>query len=328
VAALRISIAPLTDVEAAFEIGRVCWLAEMPDIPFFTPAEYAVRIGKPRPGHLSEHYLGFLDGVPVGLLELAMPQHDNREAVYVDLIVLPDHRRQGVGRALWELAVRRTREMGRRHLIGPTTQSRPDGAAFATAVGAIPGLAELRSRLDLTTLDEALLPALLADAWTHAQGYQLIQWVGMPADDIIDDVAYLESRLYSDAPMGDLALEPEKVDAERIRQTELSLIERGRVCHHSGVLHDGRLVGWTVISGATATPEHAWQQITLVDPDHRGHRLGMLVKLANLAYIRARQPQLTAIDTYNAAANEHMLRINLAMGFRPVDTVIEWQLTL
>jgi hypothetical protein len=34
------------------------------------------------------------------------------------------------------------------------------------------------------------------------------------------------------------------------------------------------------------------------------------------------------LDTFNAASNVHMLRINRAMGFREVESVIEWQLTV
>ena len=78
-----------------------------------------------------------------------------------------------------------------------------------------------------------------------------------------------------------------------------------------------------------ATPDwHAFQQITIVDPDHRGHRLGTIAKIENLRYAMSHEPALRIIDTWNAAVNDHMISINEAIGFRPVDSWNNWQLTL
>ena len=70
---------------------------------------------------------------------------------------------------------------------------------------------------------------------------------------------------------------------------------------------------------------HAWQQITLVHPEHRGHRLGMIVKAVNLRTLRAQEPAVRMIDTFNAEVNTHMIAINEAMGFRAVDRWANWQ---
>jgi hypothetical protein len=89
-----------------------------------------------------------------------------------------------------------------------------------------------------------------------------------------------------------------------------------------------RLVAWTVLGGPHDNPEHLWQNITIVDPPHRGHRLGMIVKLENLRHVRELRPKLRAVDTFNASSNEHMLAINRTMGFRAVDSWMQWQLTV
>ncbi|MFV0405376.1 MAG: hypothetical protein ACK5LN_00900 [Propioniciclava sp.] len=57
---------------------------------------------------------------------------------------------------------------------------------------------------------------------------------------------------------------------------------------------------------------------TLVRADHRGHRLGMLVKTANLAQLQRLNPFAERIHTWNAAENAPMLAINLALGFQTV----------
>jgi hypothetical protein len=94
------------------------------------------------------------------------------------------------------------------------------------------------------------------------------------------------------------------------------------------VAPDGRLVAYTDIFQTTSVAWHAGQGDTIVEPAHRGHRLGMLVKLANLERVRRDSPELTAIDTYNADSNPWMVSINEAMGYRQYDRLGEWELDL
>ncbi|MFI5895342.1 GNAT family N-acetyltransferase [Actinoplanes sp. NPDC051513] len=325
---MNLSTGRLEDPADAYEIYRACEERDKPDVPPLALEGFVARHAHPWPGATLEHYLGFLDGVPVGYVQVELPILDNLDNVNIELSVLPAHRRQGVGRALLDLVLERARALGRKNVIAPVMSRHPDGAQFASAAAAKPALEEVRSRLDLRTVDQARHDALLAGAWQHAEGYRLILWTGVPPEEIIDDVAYLDGRLNADAPTGDLAWEPENVDAAKIREGEQRAALRGRTSYHAGALHGERLVAWTKIAGDATDPAHAWQNITLVDPGHRGHRLGMLVKLANLAHVRELRPGLEVIDTFNAASNEHMLRINRALGFRALDSVTFWQLTV
>jgi hypothetical protein len=88
------------------------------------------------------------------------------------------------------------------------------------------------------------------------------------------------------------------------------------------------MVAWSALAVRKTVPEHAWQQITLVDPRHRGHRLGLVAKLVNLRYLQEHEPAVTAIDTWNAEVNRYMIAINEAMGFRAVDAWTDWQIEL
>ncbi|MEH0828257.1 MULTISPECIES: GNAT family N-acetyltransferase [unclassified Micromonospora] len=339
---MGISITPLepddqTAVDAAYRIGAAANDADVPDFPPYCRRRFEAMVRHPMPGIVACWALARLDGVPVGWLRLELPQLDNTDNALAELVVHPAHRRRGVGRALHEHGVRLLREAGRKRLVGEAVSALPGGPArntggdaFATAVGARPALVAVRRRLDTSGLDRAALDALLADARAAATGYRTVRWQQTTPEEYVDDVAYLEGRLMTDAPLGDLEWEQEQVDADRIRATERALDVRGTRRYHVAALHEGsgRLVAWSMLSLGPSADWHAWQQITIVDPAHRGHRLGLLTKIENLGHALAHEPALRAIDTFNAAANEHMIRINEQLGFRPVDASTEWQLTL
>ncbi|HEX5542886.1 MAG TPA: GNAT family N-acetyltransferase [Micromonospora sp.] len=323
--------------ERAYEIESA-WLAvDVPDFPPVCRQAFFAGLSHPWPGYQQHLALAYLAGKPVGFLRAKLPEVDNTDNVDVDIAVLPQHRRRGVGRALFEHAVRLARAQGRKRLFGMSVAALPGGTprpeagrAFATALGAKLALVDVRRRLDVTRIDEAALDRLLAEARPRAGGYSLVCWQGPTPSEYLDDVAYLESRLIEDAPMGDLEWEPERMDAVRIRDIEAIREARGRRAYHVGMRHDdsGRLVAWTFLDFGATSPWHAFQQITLVEPNHRGHRLGMIIKVENLRYAITHEPELRAIDTWNAAVNDHMVSINEAMGFRPVDGWDNWQLTL
>ncbi|MEV1330276.1 GNAT family N-acetyltransferase [Micromonospora costi] len=324
-------------IDEAYRVGAAANDADVPDFPPFCRQRFDAMVHHPFPGSVTLWALARLDGVPAGYLALDLPQLDNTENATADLIVHPAYRRRGVGRALHEHCLRLLREQGRKRVIGMAVSALAGGperseagAAFAAAVGAQPALHEIRRRLDPTGVDQAALDALLADARAHAGGYRTVRWHGRIPEEYVADIAYLDGRLSTDAPMGDLEWEAEQVDAERIRGTERALAARGRRRYHVAVEHEAsrRLVAWTLLDVGASADWHAFQQITIVDPAHRGHRLGLLAKIENLRHLLAHEPAVRAIDTFNAAANGHMIAINEQLGFRPVDGWTDWQLAI
>ena len=94
----------------------------------------------------------------------------------------------------------------------------------------------------------------------------------------------------TDAPHGDLPVEEEHWDGERIREYEAFHVARGRTVLSAGAVHDGRLVAFTDLQIPLAQPERAHQGGTLVLREHRGHRLGALVKAAVLREVATTMP--------------------------------------
>jgi GNAT superfamily N-acetyltransferase len=173
---MRISAVPLDSPDDAFRIVCSCQEFDQPDLPALPRQAFLAALDNPWPGLTYERYLARIDDTPVGYLVLGFPQHDNRTLAEVELVVLPRQRRRGIGRILLDLALGRARALGRHHVVGRSVQIRPDGSAFAEAVGARAALQQIRCRLDLHEVDQGRLDALLAEAWKHAAGYELVQW--------------------------------------------------------------------------------------------------------------------------------------------------------
>ncbi|MFC4016863.1 GNAT family N-acetyltransferase [Micromonospora sp. GCM10011542] len=324
-------------VDEAYRIGAAAGGVDVPDFPPFCRRRFDALFSTPMPGTATLWALARLDGVPAGHLQLDLPQLDNTDNATVELVVHPELRRRGVGRALHEYGVRLLREQGRKRVVAMTVCALPDGPArsgagdaFAAATGAQPALVEVRRRLEVDEIDRIALRAALAEARPRAEGYQSVCWQGATPQEYVADIAYLDGRLLMDAPMGDVQWEPEQVDAERIRGTERALEARGRRRYHLGMRHEasGRLVAWTLLDVGASADWHAFQQITIVDPAHRGHRLGLIAKAENLHHLLTHEQSVRVIDTFNAASNSYMVAINERLGFRPVDSWNNWQLTL
>jgi GNAT superfamily N-acetyltransferase len=188
----------------------------------------------------------------------------------------------------------------------------------------------VRRRLDLETVDRAQIDAMLAEAKAASTGYSVARWRDIVPERYIVDVARLDSDFMNEAPMGDLILEAEQVDPARIRAVEAARVHYSRTVISTVAVHDatGRVVAMSDVVRNADQVEHVGQGITLVDPAHRGHRLGLLTKIENLRYAMAELPGMRYIDTWNAAVNDHMIAINERMGFRAVDAWPNWQLEL
>ena len=147
-----------------------------------------------------------------------------------------------------------------------------------------------------------------------------MQWAGPTPPEWLDDLAVLIGRMSTDAPTGDLTLEPQRWDADRVRERDaVAVRERRALGRHrrAGRRRAPRGVhrGVHLRRARTASPS---QGDTLVARAHRGHRLGLRIKLANLELLLREHPEVRAIDTFNADDNRWMIAVNEAMGFVPI----------
>jgi GNAT superfamily N-acetyltransferase len=259
-------------------------------------------------------------GAALGCYVIELPQRENRHNGFVEPFVAVGSRRRGIGTALLKHAARQAEQAERELLMGGARIGAP-GAAFAESVGARPGLQDARRILDIGPGLHARLPGLRADAAAHATGYSLRRWLGQTPADLVSPVCVLFDMM-ADAPH-DEAYEPESWDADRLRADEERHVAQGTREYSVAAIHDatGDVAALTqvTVDPAEAPPGWAHQQLTSVTRPHRGHRLGMLVKVAMLEWLAEAEPQIRHIITYNAVPNEHMIAVNEALGHRVSD---------
>jgi GNAT superfamily N-acetyltransferase len=288
----------------------------------------------------------------VGALFLRVPQVSNLHLTEGAVLVHPKHRRRGVGSALLAQAEVRTRELGRRLMIlesdhgsepaadDPDAMTPPTGAGrisrsdpfarFAARHGLTLEQTDRYSVLHLPV--EPTLLAALEDEARRAAGpdYRVISWQGRCPDEWVDQFALLETRMSTDAPLGGLEIEEDPWDADRIRAAEATSAQSNRGSVVCAAVHvpTGTLAGFTELEFPLDAPEVVFQEDTLVLREHRGHRLGQLVKAVNLQRLAELRPQARRVHTWNAQENSYMLRINVALGFRPTGVCGAWQKVL
>ena len=323
------------------DISRVTNREDLEDFhAVLAPAMVADYVGLPAPpveewlpelddavqgGYRTLLHVGRVDGRPVGLLNVRLPMLDNLNAVNVELIVHPDHRRRGHGRQLAKAALDEVRALGRTRVFAPVA-SWPDRPALGQRLleehGFKPVIQDTRRMLDLVEHPPGRRPE-------PAPGYRLVQWREHAPDELVEGLAYLSGRMTLDAPMGDMDYEPERWDAARYREMEADAVARRLERLVTAAVHEsGQVAGLTEIAASTVAPEVAEQWNTIVDPDHRGHRLGLLLKQWNHTYVVEQRPDVRYVNTWNASSNSHMIAVNEAVGFRAMETWTEHQLDL
>lgn len=203
----------------------------------------------------------------------------------------------------------------------------PKGSRLSEWVGRLGGnmgSIEEHNVVRFETVDRDDIAALAAAV---PEGYELLAWDGAAPDEIVPAYCTLVDTM-NDAPRDDLTFEDFTFTPERVRDWEAGIRDRG---------HDV----WTVVAREVATgalggfnqlvirsdwPEAVENEDTAVAVAHRGHGLGLWIKAVNMLRVMDELPAAQRIETWNAASNAHMLRVNRRLGFRCEHVWEDWEL--
>ncbi len=272
-------------------------------------------------------------GAVIGRAMVDIPQDQGARSIIATIELLPRAWGRGIGRAIVPhleaaaLAHGRTviqtwteqQASDRPRLHAPTGYgSVPDDhvARFLTRSGFTLEQVHRVSILDLHRRDDRIRQ-LNDEARTRARDYDVVSWMLPTPIEHVDGYAWMKSRMSTDAPSAGLDADEERWDAARVRRMEAREHERGNTMLVTAARHrpTGKLAAFTELAIGRDRAATTHQNDTLVLREHRGHRLGLLIKTAALLSWSGIAPESPHLITYNAEENRPMLSINEALGF-------------
>ncbi|MDN5668748.1 MAG: GNAT family N-acetyltransferase [Renibacterium salmoninarum] len=294
-------------------------------------------------------FLGQVAGETVGYCWAMRYLKDNPNSAYLFAAVLPQFRRRGYGRTMLEhverLALHNGRtvfQSGTEHpadfdlqgtgALVPKSGSGAvplDSAAvqFARQAGYELELVERFSELPLPLPPEKLQAFVTAARAKSGDGYRLVFWKDRVPEEIVESFTTALTQMSIDIPTAGLDYEAEYWDVARLRKDEADRVAAGQGNYGCAAVDraSGEVAAYSYFGYHPEKPGVLSQEDTFVSGAHRGKRLGMLIKAANLQRMAELVPQAEKVITWNAAENGHMLAINVDLGFTPAGYDGEWQ---
>jgi GNAT superfamily N-acetyltransferase len=232
----------------------------------------------------------------------------------LEVLVHPDARRRGVGRALLTEAARRAYLEGFSS-VGVEVVGGTPAVAFFESNGFECAYVETRSVLQLSNVDWLVLGEM---ARGIGAGYRIEFCPGGPPEELIEAYAKAKAEVRDVDDDGDLDLRPSSYDPQRLRDSLDTLHRRGMKPYIVVAIHEqsGSVAGLTEVVVPAQHPTRADQYDTIIVPTHRGYGVGRAIKARMLFELRAAEPAVTDVQTWNAAVNEPMVKVNAELGFK------------
>lgn len=171
---------------------------------------------------------------------------------------------------------------------------------------------------------DALLERALAKA---GPDYRAEWWSGPAPEEYLDSLAVAITRMSTDAPSGDMDVEETPWTGDRLRRREARIERAGALLGTTVVIHvpTGTVAAFNELGVPADRSEVTSQYATLVLAEHRGRKLGSIVKCVGLKRWHEAVPESPCVVTFNAEENRYMLDVNEAVGFTPIVSGGAWE---
>src|SRR4051794_18894625 len=195
VVALSLS-SPEDHLRAWHRLGVDFWREEMPGVDPI--GELEARADLDSDLTMRRHaLLGIENGDVVGAVAYELPQLEDLDVAWVNILVDQRHRRRGLGTELLAALTDVVVAEGRSRLVGDARLGAP-GEGFAAAVGARVTQTDVGSVLAVSSTDAGSLHELA----TPDAGYEIVQWRDRCPEELVDRFAVARTAM-NDAPHGD-----------------------------------------------------------------------------------------------------------------------------
>ncbi|HEY6594263.1 MAG TPA: GNAT family N-acetyltransferase [Asanoa sp.] len=308
--------ASTAEVESMLDTLNAVLMTDLPDDPLWQDSHLREYLAETMPG---ERRVSWIAEEDQG--ERRPPRvvgHGNvlllGDIGVVEVLVHPQARRHGLAHELLAKAARRAYHEGF-SAIGSEVVGGTPAVEFFESVGFAREYVETRSVLRLSTVDWLALGEM---ARGIGAGYRVEFYPGGPPEELIEPYAKAKAEL-RDVDDGDLDLRPSSYDPQRLRESLDCLHRRGMKPYIVLAVHEktGTVAGLTEVVVPAQHPSRADQYDTIVVEDHRGYGIDRAIKARMLFELRSAEPKLAEVQTWNAQANEAMLKVNAELGFQP-----------
>jgi GNAT superfamily N-acetyltransferase len=304
--------ASAAELDAVISIINQVLSADLPDDPPWRADRFREYLAVTMPGERRASWVAAdADGGEIiGCATMLLMD----DIAVLELVVQPKYRRHGAGRALLCAATRLATEQGFES-IGVEVVGATPAVEFFESYGFRCAYVEVRNLLDLSNVDWLRLGEM---AGGIGAGYRIEYHPGGPPQELF--AAYAQAKeAVRDADPEDLELRPSSYDPERLQASLHTLLARGLKPYIVLAVHDqsDTIIGLTEVVVPAQRPSRADQYDTIVLPGHRAYGVDRALKARMLFELRAAEPQLVDVQTWNALENEPMLQVNRELGFKP-----------
>ena len=261
-----------------------------------------------------------------GLAELQLPLAENTDTQEIDLVVYPAWRGKGIGTmltdALRDIMAHEGRPMASGHALTHVDSTQEENELPAVRIATRLGLKKVATGLVSTVslpLDRDLVEDLHVEVEASLGKYRIITWEGDVPEEHMGQWCVLLNQLFADAPAEDSTLARPEYDEERVRAIEAQSAGRGyRRLTAVALAPNGTFAGTSYVMFREDGSRLGEQAMTLVMPEHRGHNLGLALKLMTHRLLTETESKVDVLRTYTNHTNTYMNAVNERLGYRTV----------
>lgn len=297
----------------------------------------------------------------VGQVEIYYSLASNLDKGSISVWIEPQWRGIGLGQKVLEFAKNRLAEGGRRTItswskVVLASADTPESSRLTARDGSGPidsgddsTAAVLRAGFQLDMVERPCRIVFGSDAqWGQCRQrwqrlyegararagaeYEVVQWHNRSSDrPASEELARMWTEFSKDIPSME-GVEHTEYTTQMVEEILNLPSNRTRRIYTTAIRHrpSGELVAYTELVAADGATG-ASQADTWVSSAHRGHRLGMLAKTANMLWAFSDAElgdDVQALISFNADSNTHMWAINRELGFERFNGVGAWKLEL